>query len=184
MRALPPTKANLEKIHKIVMTLQDLDNEQEVEWPKPPPFKFFTPDGFSLMLDEVSQKWKNYPYALRKLSPEERRVVAGLPTYSQWKNRELAFAVATPQQDERDAISDAEQKLNAAELFSRFKEIKRDIKRPVVPTAFQSVFGDFSTICDEGGEDDNNNENGEDDDDEGDDEYDSIFDASVYPTLL
>jgi len=204
MRALPPTKANLETIHKIVMTLQDLEQQQEVEWPKPPPFKFFTPDGFSLMLEEVSKKWENQQsalYALRRLSPEERIVVVGLPTYSQWKNINLMATTTTtspPPQDAEDAVTDASQKLNAAEYYNRYKEFKRFIKRPVLPTATPppltttppldmfsvstTLFADYDN--EEEGENNNDDDDGGggggmNDDYKNNSEYDYIFDTTM-----
>jgi hypothetical protein len=133
MRALPPSKKKLEEIRRVVETIQYLNNNEpdtEEEWPRPPPVGFCSPDGFSLMLENVSkyptvnsQLKASQEKAFKKLTPEERQAWVGLPVHSQWKN--MRSAVAPPQiPGVDDALSQERARANISTLMSRYKKIR------------------------------------------------------------
>ena len=131
MRALPPSKKKLEEIRRVVETIQFLKNGEpasEEEWPRPPPVGFCSPDGFSLMLENVSKyppinpKLKtSQENALKKLTPDERQAWVGLPVHSQWKNMGSVAPPLIPRVD--DTISQERQRANIATLMTRYKKI-------------------------------------------------------------
>jgi hypothetical protein len=136
MRALPPSKKKLEEIRRIVETIQSLNNNshdgpaaEEEEWPRPPPVGFCSPDGFSLMLENVSKYPtadprlnKSQESAFKKLTPEERQAWVGLPVHSQWKNMGSVAPAQIPLVD--DALSQERQRANIASLMSRYERIR------------------------------------------------------------
>jgi hypothetical protein len=143
MRALPPTTSILGEIFRVVSTLKDLqkinldESALEEEWPIPPPVSFSTPDGFSQMLEDASNyninpKTKDEQQkALKRLSPEERQTLVGLPPHSQWKYM-ISIAKVPPPPLEEDAVSEESQILNIVKLASRFKALS-GLKRGFEP---------------------------------------------------
>ena len=137
LRQLPPSPQNLEEIRRTILAMKDTlsSKESEEQWPQPPPVKFFTLDGFSTLLQEVATLYPRAKESLQKLSPDERLVLCGLPSPSQWQ---LNLSSDNIIPSEQETLSEVEFSERINSLSARFNQLQHSVRKPVVAFTSQS----------------------------------------------
>ena len=148
MREMPPTRKNLEEIRRTVIGITEEHQNPNVRWPQPSPSASMSINDLSNAIQRVGEIFlaniqdksnavnQAVKRAFRKLEPESRLVLAGSPSYSQWKKYRKISSVNSIQNID-DAMESGSRISNLPMLLARMKELK-SIQRPVFKT--QSAF--------------------------------------------
>jgi hypothetical protein len=133
MRALPPTRAGLEDIRKILSVVVNL---KAAVWPSMPP-PSATLDGFNTLLEQARALIivQSSSSVLGPLTPEERQVFSGLPSFSQWiflDQKQLKQAQKNKRESVEDAVLNAQKMAEIETLTSRLRQLQNNVLVPVV----------------------------------------------------